>query len=171
MIGIKGNQPNLHSEAMRKFRFEKTENAFEYWDKRGGRVTRYEISVREASSEAKAAWPGLRVFVAVRRSGTRGGKPVEPQVSHCASSLDWSAERLGRAVQAHWGIENSLHWVKDAVLGEDAQGVAHPGLATVLAFLKTLAVNLLRKNEPFASVKAGIRRVAHDLSQMKELCS
>ncbi len=170
MIGVKGNQPTLHSEAMRKYRFEKTENTFEYWDKRGGRVTRYEISVREASPEAKAAWPGLRVFVSVRRSGTRGKKPFE-QVSHCASSLDWGAERLGRAVQAHWGIENSLHWVKDAVLGEDAQGVAHLGLATVLAFLKTFTVNLLRKNEPFASVTAGIRRVAHDLSQMMELCS
>jgi predicted transposase YbfD/YdcC len=30
---------------------------------------------------------------------------------------------LGRAVRAHWGIENWLHWVLDVGFGKDASTV------------------------------------------------
>jgi predicted transposase YbfD/YdcC len=35
------------------------------------------------------------------------------------SSAQLSAEQLARAVRAHWGIENRLHWVMNVVFHDD----------------------------------------------------
>jgi predicted transposase YbfD/YdcC len=128
------------------------------------------VQVFGASDEARGAWAGLHSFVAVRRTGLRDGRP-EDSTSIYITSLDWGAERLGRAIQGHWAVENSLHWVKDAILGEDGHRIGDPGLCLTMTLLKTLTVNLLRRFEPFASVKARIYEVAHDIAELVNICS
>ena len=52
------------------------------------------------------------------------------------------AERFGHAVQAHWGIENQSHHVRDRILGEDASRIrCQPG---IFARIRSFALNILR---------------------------
>ncbi|WP_456319800.1 ISAs1 family transposase, partial [Mycobacterium ulcerans] len=49
-------------------------------------------------------------------------------------------------MRQHWGIENSLHWIRDVTFDEDRQR-AHTGNgAQVLATLRNTAINLHRLN-------------------------
>ena len=43
-------------------------------------------------------------------------------------------------VRGHWGIENRLHWVRDATLGEDACRVRSGAAPQVMAALRLLGL-------------------------------
>ncbi len=62
------------------------------------------------------------------------------------SSLECDAPRLQKAVGAHWGIENSLHWVLDVSFDEDGCRIRKDHAARNMATLRRLALNLLRKD-------------------------
>lgn len=62
------------------------------------------------------------------------------------SSLECDAPRLQKAVRAHWGIENSLHWVLDVSFDEDGCRIRKDHAARNMATLRRLALNLLRKD-------------------------
>ncbi len=53
------------------------------------------------------------------------------------------AARLLRLVRDHWRIENSLHYVRDVTLGEDACRVRKGSAPQVLAALRNAVVHLL----------------------------
>ena len=60
------------------------------------------------------------------------------------STREASAETLAAAIRGHWDIENCLHHVLDASLGEDASRIRkNPG---IFAQLRHYALNLLRHN-------------------------
>ena len=62
-------------------------------------------------------------------------------------------------MRSHWGVENQLHWVLDAVFGED-QSRARTGHAPEnLATLRRWALPLLKTNthKPKCSIKAKIK--------------
>jgi hypothetical protein len=64
------------------------------------------------------------------------------EVAYYVSQLRLDAEDFGRAVRAHWGIENRDHHVRDRTLGEDASRIRRkPG---VFARLRSFALNILR---------------------------
>jgi predicted transposase YbfD/YdcC len=66
------------------------------------------------------------------------------EVAYYVSQLRLDAEGFGRAVRAHWGIENRDHHVRDRVLREhDSRIRRRPG---VLARLRSFALNVLRAN-------------------------
>ena len=61
-----------------------------------------------------------------------------------ASQVRLDAATFGRAVRAHWGIENRDHHVRDRVLREDDSRIRRePG---VFARLRSFALNILRAN-------------------------
>lgn len=59
-----------------------------------------------------------------------------------------------RHTRAHWGIENSLHWVLDISFREDECGVREGNSPENLAVLRHMALNLLKRD---STVKASIR--------------
>ena len=64
------------------------------------------------------------------------------EVAYYVSQIGLTAESFGRAVRAHWGIENRAHHVRDRILGEDASRIrCHPG---IFARIRSLALNILR---------------------------
>jgi hypothetical protein len=64
------------------------------------------------------------------------------EVAYYVSQVALTAEAFGRAVRAHWGIENRSHHVRDRILGEDASRIRRrPG---VFARLRSFALNILR---------------------------
>jgi len=56
-----------------------------------------------------------------------------------------SAAELADAARAHWGIENPLHWVRDASFDEDRSQIRTGHGPAVMATLRNLAISLHRK--------------------------
>lgn len=60
------------------------------------------------------------------------------------NSRRWTPRELLRVIRNHWGIENSLHHVKDRSWDEDVHTLRRPGLGEVYASLVNTALNALR---------------------------
>lgn len=55
-----------------------------------------------------------------------------------------AAQRAGKAIRAHWRIENTSHYARDVTLGEDRSRIRNkPG---VFARLRSFAFNLTKAN-------------------------
>ncbi len=61
------------------------------------------------------------------------------------SSLPCDAIQIGRAIRAHWGIENQLHWVLDVTFGEDASRIRSGYGPENMALLRRMALGLLNQ--------------------------
>lgn len=60
------------------------------------------------------------------------------------SSLPAKATLLGNTVGAHWGIENSMHWVLDVAFREDECRIRCGNAPQNFAILRRIALNLLK---------------------------
>jgi predicted transposase YbfD/YdcC len=78
------------------------------------------------------------------------------------------AEAAARVVRGHWRVENSLHWVKDAILKEDACTTRAGNAPQNLALLRSLTVTVFRR-AGYPSIKDAIRHHAHDIPRMLKL--
>jgi predicted transposase YbfD/YdcC len=58
-----------------------------------------------------------------------------------------SVDLFAKAVRAHWGVENSLHWCLDVVFHEDDCQVKARNVAENFAVVRHIALNIL-KNYP-----------------------
>jgi hypothetical protein len=105
-------------------------------------------------------WPGLaQGFELTRERTVKGQTSVE--VVYGITSLrpeQAGAARLLGLVREHWRIENSLHYVRDGTLGEDACRVRRGSAPQVLAALRNAAVHLL-SGMGLASRAAAVRRL------------
>lgn len=109
------------------------------------------------------AWRGLRSIVMVERKRTvlsPEGLPLGA-VDHpgytrhfFVSSLGATDPRLEKAIRAHWGIENSLHWVLDVAFDEDGCRIRKDQAPQNFATLRKLALNLLRQDQ---KAKCGVK--------------
>jgi predicted transposase YbfD/YdcC len=105
--------------------------------------------------EAKAEWNALRSLVKIEseRYIKSTGK-TEKETRLYISSLRADAKLINQSVRAHWGVENSLHWVLDVGFNEDA-GRKRAGFAAQnYSLISRIALNLL-KNEK--TTKVGVR--------------
>src|SRR4051795_6670342 len=84
-----------------------------------------------------------------RRARVSWGRPPRPglgrprrEVAYYVSQIRLDAEDFGRAVRAHWGIENRDHHVRDRTLREDDSRIRRrPG---IFARLRSFALDILR---------------------------
>jgi Transposase DDE domain len=90
-------------------------------------------------------WAGVRQgFELTRERTVAGRKTVE--VVYGITSLapeKATAARLLGLIREHWQIENSLHWMRDVTLREDACRVRRGTAPQVLAALRNAVVHLL----------------------------
>lgn len=61
--------------------------------------------------------------------------------------------------RGHWGIENRLHYIRDATMGEDANRTRTGSGPQVLAILRNLAISKLRL-DAVTNIAAALRRNA-----------
>ena len=90
----------------------------------------------------QADWLGLRSVVMVVRIRHLWNKTT-CEVQFYITSLDSDAQRLGRAIRQHWGIENTLHWSLDVTFAEDACRVRTRHAPQNLSILRRIALNAL----------------------------
>jgi predicted transposase YbfD/YdcC len=89
-------------------------------------------------------WPGLRTAVLVKRERTLKGS-TRVQWHYYLSSLPPKARQLARAIRAHWGVENRLHWSLDVGMNEDARRIRDHSSAQNFALLSRIALTLLKR--------------------------
>jgi predicted transposase YbfD/YdcC len=108
-------------------------------------------------------WDGLKSVAAVECERTVNGETTVFR-RHFITSLEPDAEQIAKAVRAHWGIENSLHWVLDMVWREDEARARARYTAENLSSLRRLALNLIKAEDPDSkeSVKSRMFRANLD---------
>jgi predicted transposase YbfD/YdcC len=178
VLALKGNQGTafLEVKAFLDEAIQRRESHLAFTqttDKGHGRVEvrRYWQTEKIGWFADREAWVGLRsVGVVEARRTVNGQDSVERR--YYLSSLPANAEKFGRAVRGHWGVENGLHWVLDVVFGED-QSRARSGYAVEnLAATRRLAINLLRRdNTCKRSIKGKLLRAAIDPDYLKHILS
>ncbi|MGH8297453.1 MAG: ISAs1 family transposase, partial [Steroidobacteraceae bacterium] len=107
-------------------------------------------------------FPGLKAIAMVEATIERGGKTSTAR-RFFLSSLAMDAATLARAVRAHWGIENRLHWVLDVVFHDDLMRLRTEHGPKNMATIKHMAMNLVRAAPGKDSLK--VRRKAAGWSQ------
>lgn len=100
-----------------------------------------------------ADWPRLQTLVRIRSERRRKQK-TEVKVRYFITSLANDARQILAAKRAHWGIENSLHWVLDVAFREDDSRVRQGNADQNLAILRHVALNLLKQEK---TARGGIK--------------
>ncbi len=89
----------------------------------------------------ESQWAGLQSVVMVYRRRYLWNQVTE-ETQFFLTSLPCNAQRLGRAIRCHWGIENQLHWVLDVTFGAKRIHRGHaPENFTLLRRLAISALN------------------------------
>lgn len=168
VIGLKGNQQSLHDEVVNFFDqakaidFEGVQHTtHRSINAKHGRIEEREVYVSSDINwlPSKDDWAGLRSIIMVISRRTVNGETTE-ETRHYITNLGSDAERLGKAIRMHWGIENSVHWVLDVTFEEDSSLITTGHAAENLSILKRLTLNILRFDpDPKISLK-GKRRKA-----------
>lgn len=97
------------------------------------RVKRVDVEPLEVN------FPHARCAVSVHHHGTRNGKPFDETRYYISNRLAQahSLEEWLQRIRTHWaGVENRLHWRKDACLREDATRSRNANLVGALALLR-----------------------------------
>ncbi len=81
------------------------------------------------------------VYVERRVTNKKTGKVTEGERLYITSSEHEAgrggAMRMAGFSRGHWTVENNVHWIKDAVMREDACRSRDPNTACALALLRT----------------------------------
>ena len=116
-----------------------------------------------------AAWAGLQSVVMVVRVRHLWNKTTR-EVQFYLSSLPWDAVRIGRAIRAHWGIENQLHWVLDVTFGEDASRIRTGHSPENFALMRRMAISWLnQETSTKRSLRQKTKRAAMDSNYMLQV--
>ena len=67
--------------------------------------------------------------------------------------------------RGHWGIENKLHWVRDATFGEDHSRIRTGHAPEIFAALRNAAINVLRLQN-VTNVAAALRHYVHRVADL-----
>ena len=174
LLSLKGNQGSLHEDVRLYFEdaqahsFKDIPHAFcEYVEKDHGRIeTRrcWCIPAAEHRSwlDTKNEWPSLNSIVMIQSERSIINGATSSLTRYYISSLPGlgarGARKIAKAVRAHWGIENSLHWVLDVAFREDDCRVRMKNGPQNLAVMRHIALNMLKAE---ASAKVGIKARRH----------
>lgn len=93
-------------------------------------------------------WPGLEQVMRIRRTVTEL-KTGESRIEEVYAITSRPPERgspkdLLVANRGHWGIENSLHWIRDVTFGEDHCPICKRDAPQAFAALRNLVLALMR---------------------------
>jgi hypothetical protein len=164
-IGLKGNQPKLLEQAQLAAQHQIPLSQYQYNDTSHGRQVERHIQVFAAPAELATEWVGLAAFVSVRRWGHRDGKDFDHQAWFILSDVI-PATRVASFIQEHRGAsENKVHWVKDAVQGEDASLIQANQPAIVMAYLRSWAISAFRQ-AGHQSITKAMRLFKHDIPKL-----
>ena len=139
-MAVKGNQPRLNRQIKDQFRFRSHFPVDISESESGhGRSVTLTLRAMEATDAIRDRWPEISWILELHSTGSRDGKPFDHR-HYFLSNLRTSQAALLRLVRQRWSIENSWHWVRDVLLGEDAHLYKQRNGVQVLSILRTTAM-------------------------------
>jgi predicted transposase YbfD/YdcC len=162
VIALKGNQGTLHAEAENFFQqamdCTPDESGCDYTstiENNRGRIEERQIwtcSLDWLDAGQLEKWVDLKTLVCIKSIRTHKGKTSQ-ELRYYMSSLSSNAQRIGRIVRGHWGVENKLHWHLDVSFGEDLCKIRTDHAAENFSLVKKMALGLLKAD---TSEKLGV---------------
>lgn len=169
LLALKTNQGHLFEEAELYFKDAEDLDRFETVDADHGRIeTRRHVVSRDVAwlrsdraAPGEPRFPGLTAIACVEAEVEHGGRTTTARRYYlCSAPLD--AKTFARAVRAHWGVENRLHWVLDVVFHDDLARLRTGHGPENMAVVKHMALNLLNKTAKTDSLKTRRKRAGWD---------
>lgn len=155
VLGLKGNQGNLH-QSVKAFFKQAAANAWsdiDYSYTETVESGHHRMEHRQVWAvpldqgldlSGRQRWKGLKTIVMVKRQRQLWNKTTT-EVCYYITSVEADAALLARAIRAHWGIENSLHWVLDVTFRQDASRIRTGHGPANMAVVQHLCLNLLNQ--------------------------
>lgn len=157
ILAVKENQPTLSKEVETSFTVTRLHSQDTQVAKEHGRIETRTCSVIQNLRwiGQSPEWTALKSVIKIEsiREEISTGKITE-QTRCYISSLGKPAEYFNKAIRAHWGIENSLHYVLDVAFSEDHSRIRTGNADQNMAIIRKITLNLLKKD---TSIKLGIR--------------
>ena len=162
VFGLKGNQSGLHEDGKLYFENEPVKDKALTHDKGHGRIeTReYLLETDIDRLHQKLDWKALG-GIGMVKSGVLEKGSLREETRYFITSLT-DVNDFAKAVRAHWGIENSLHWCLDAVFHEDACRTRKDNSAENFSVIRRIALNILKKFPANMSLARKRRKCAYD---------
>lgn len=182
LLSLKANHPTLNAQVKAWFEsahskgFEGIEHSYDRRIEAGHhRQENRQVWVVPATAIADlyqpSPWAGLQSVVMVIRVRQLWNKTTR-EVQFYLSSLPCDAQRIGRAIRAHWGIENQLHWVLDVTFGEDASRIRNGHSPENFSLMRRMAISLLnQETSTKRSLRQKAKRAAMDSNYMLKVLS
>ena len=183
LFSLKGNQGNLHEDVKEYFEdidFDKPASEIKgisfktasTHDEKHGRIEDRDYAVSEDVGwlhERHPRWRTIKSIGFVDSRREEKGR-VKRERRYFVSSLSGGAEEFAKAVRAHWGIENSLHYVLDVAFGEDNCRIRTDKGPENMAFIRKIALTIARSDSGTKSSVAGrIKQMAWSESYLEQL--
>ena len=94
-------------------------------------------------------WPGLAFVAQVTRERTvlATDKTSTQTAYYIGSHPIADAERIGRTIRRHWGIETKRHWVLDIAFREDEARHRARNTAQNMTTLRHFALNIVKQDK------------------------
>jgi predicted transposase YbfD/YdcC len=155
LLAVKENQPHLYEDIERAFEevLDRGEPGADFTEcqtegvRSGRRETRTCCVITDPRGIRDARlWAGLTAIVMVISHREIDGVASD-EIRYFIGSAAGTAEDYLRWARGHWGIENALHWVLDVCFREDDQRHWAGNSAQNLAWLRKLALCLLKAEE------------------------
>jgi hypothetical protein len=168
LIGVKKNQPILYHQ-IEGIIADKNKQCSSYTtlEANRGRIELRHTVVSNSIELISREWTGLRQVIGVHRVVIEKGKQRE-EMAYFISSRNGNAFLYEEGVRSHWQIENSLHWVKDVTLKEDASKIRSGNAPQNISTIKNMGINIFRQNN-YGGIAEGIRMVSNDINTLYNL--
>jgi len=146
ILAVKGNQGTLEQGINDTIRFCKPIDMYEESDFGHGRIETRICSVYNDFSHIEKVdqWKNIKSIAkidSIRFIKTSGIEETETRLY--ISSMNPIAEKIGKGIRAHWGIENSLHWLLDVAFNEDQSMKTNPIAVQNFSIINRIALSLV----------------------------
>jgi predicted transposase YbfD/YdcC len=145
VIGLKGNQSSLRDDVSLYFEeFLQNTARTRTLEKGHGRIEKreYFLETDIAWLPQKPCWANLNAIGAVKSTVEENGEKRMDTRFFITSLTE--IDEFMRAVRAHWGIENQLHWCLDVTFREDASRAKKDNSPLNLNVMRKTALPLLQ---------------------------